>query len=636
MQRLLSLIIFLYASCICPSYATDSRSFYWDAVEVDAHLDADGRLHVNELQRMVLTGAWNGGERRFQVAADQTLAVKSLVRIDAEGREHPMIMGNVEQVDHYALNNDHVLRWRSRLPTDPAFDASLLTYRISYELTGVLRTEDDRYVLDHDFSFRDRTSEIRRYVLRFTLDPVWTAEEDIPATIEAQQLQPGDGFILLRSLRYTGANLPAAVRHGASAEIKSLLLQSMVGGSILLLAIFLWSEARSGRFRTNFPLAKIDRAWLEQHVFAYQPEVVGALWDGRLGAAEVAAVLARMSQEGKITSRVETVNIWIFKFHRLHLELKVPRNTLPDYEAALVDALFFDGDVTDTDKVRAYYKGRRFDPSDMIEDEVLNQAARVAGPPAREFRRLPYYLVLCGAALLMMPVHYLYGTYHELLFGAVVVIGILFALSWCFDAAARFRRANDFDIAAWIFLISAPLVFGVPVVWLIMYSPAPVHTYLLVEYVSLWLLVLAATFFAARTRMTRKQIEQRHSLRSARAWFKEELKKPHPALENKWYPHLLAFELGRNMDRWFSAFGSSSVSRISISNLGDADSSSSVSSGTWSGGGGSFSGAGASGTWALAASGIASAMSAPSSSSSGSSNSRSGSSRSGGGGGGAW
>lgn len=57
-----------------PNPALAQRELHWDSVEVDATLDATGTLHVAETQTMVFTGAWNGGERRFDVRPRQRLA----------------------------------------------------------------------------------------------------------------------------------------------------------------------------------------------------------------------------------------------------------------------------------------------------------------------------------------------------------------------------------------------------------------------------------------------------------------------------------------------------------------------------------------------------------------------------------
>ena len=62
------------------------RELHWDALDVEAHLDADGVLDVIERHTMVFTGDWNGGERVFNVRPRQKLEFLGLDRIDARNR----------------------------------------------------------------------------------------------------------------------------------------------------------------------------------------------------------------------------------------------------------------------------------------------------------------------------------------------------------------------------------------------------------------------------------------------------------------------------------------------------------------------------------------------------------------------
>ena len=82
-------ILLLISPWFGTAQADANRSLYWDTLDVVAHLDADGRLHVRELQRIVFDGNWNGGERRFYLGDDQELFLERIVRIDAQGEEHP-------------------------------------------------------------------------------------------------------------------------------------------------------------------------------------------------------------------------------------------------------------------------------------------------------------------------------------------------------------------------------------------------------------------------------------------------------------------------------------------------------------------------------------------------------------------
>jgi uncharacterized membrane protein YgcG len=161
-------------------------------------------------------------------------------------------------------------------------------------------------------------------------------------------------------------------------------------------------------------------------------------------------------------------------------------------------------------------------------------------------------------------------------------------------------------------------------------------------------IIHATVLRVASTIGDEKRIAFRKRLAAARRYLKKELAKEKPDLEDGWFPYLIAFGLGRNVDRWFRAYGSAAVagasgSGWSGSSVGSSGSWSSVGSSGWSGGGGAFGGAGATGSWIGAATGMAASVSAPSSSSGGSSggsssggSSSSSGGSSGGGGGGGW
>src|SRR5215813_10524424 len=71
--RRLALFVSLMLWCVAPGAQAAERELHWDALDVKAHLDADGVLDVIELHTMIFTGDWNGGERVFNVRARQKL-----------------------------------------------------------------------------------------------------------------------------------------------------------------------------------------------------------------------------------------------------------------------------------------------------------------------------------------------------------------------------------------------------------------------------------------------------------------------------------------------------------------------------------------------------------------------------------
>jgi uncharacterized membrane protein YgcG len=154
------------------------------------------------------------------------------------------------------------------------------------------------------------------------------------------------------------------------------------------------------------------------------------------------------------------------------------------------------------------------------------------------------------------------------------------------------------------------------------------------------LAAIRSVFNLAKSRDAGDRLENRRRLTAARDYFVRELRRPNPALDDAWFPYLVAFGLGANTDRWFRSFGGnsgvapSSRSTFASSSEPTLGSSSSSGSGWTGGGGGASGGAGASGAWAVAAAELADGVASPHSSGSGGGGGGGGSS--GGGGGGGW
>ena len=56
------------------------RELHWDALHVEAYLNANGVLEVIERHTMAFTGYWNGGERVFNIRPRQSLEFLSASR----------------------------------------------------------------------------------------------------------------------------------------------------------------------------------------------------------------------------------------------------------------------------------------------------------------------------------------------------------------------------------------------------------------------------------------------------------------------------------------------------------------------------------------------------------------------------
>lgn len=633
-------LAFLLLAAPTPLSAQD-RTLYWDDIAVTARLDARGTLHVRERQTFVFTGDWNGGERSFVRRLSHDLDLQRIARVGADGREVPLVEGDLDQLDHYDWEGN-TLRWRSRLPGDPPFRETPITYVLEYTWSGILARKGDLYLLDHDFALPDVQWPIRKFSLDFELDPAWMPLAPVPAHLEERDLAPGTHLVVRNELRYVGGAEAGGPDPGVT--LVPFTWRAALFGASLLAMLYLYfvfrdGEARRGRFEPLPVPREWDEAWLQENVLDLQPEVVGALWDQKIGPAEVAAVLARLVTEGKMASEVRP-GLRLFGIALtpgvLHLHLLVNRNEFKGYERRLVDKLFLLSDETDTDRVRKHYRSSGFNPVKEIEDGLKSRIRAHGDLDKRKpsYRRT-FYLSLAILALAVLDAVSHLGT-TLVLFGIVAFVSLWIAVAGISSAISWRQRTEGLNAALLGFVIPGLLLW----LWcaLAVFHPELVRyeTRLypgLFGAAALALLPLAvwnSMLNQARTRESDKTLHKRRLLGAGRRLLERELKSPNPRLRDEWLPYLLAFGLGPAVDRWFRAFGGAAAS-------GGAFTGSSLGSGgggqsTWSGGGGSFGGAGATGSWAVAATGLASGVSSPGSSGGGGG----GGGSSGGGGGGGW
>jgi uncharacterized membrane protein YgcG len=605
--------------------SADERTLYWRALDVSARLDTDARLHVRERHAMVFDGAWNGGERRFRVARGQALALVRLTRIDADGQAHALQSGDLSAVDQYQWIDGNTLRWRSRRPSDPLFRNTERLYEIEYVLSDILIPRGGLFVLDYDFAFPDRPGAFRRFTLELQIDPVWQPLAEVPAKLVRENLAPGQSVVVTVSLRYTGAVAPHSVAPAWRYFLVVVFAVFLLWNAIVLLA----NERRLGRFRSLPPPGAIDHAWLEQQLLRFPPEVVGAAWDKKTASAEVAAMLARMTLEGKLKSEIRREGIWIFKSDVLHLQLHADRNALPSQERRLIDALFFDGDTTDAYRLRQHYRKQGLDPADLIRAKLAARlsamgADALPGHAARVARTAS--LGLAAAALFGF--EFWQDSETAALSAILAIVALMLYVLVRFQAE-RYQldvihtRPRIVIASALWFLLAASLVI------VLVTDPLQLSLSVLAALTLLWAALFNSACNAMRSRDKLEFIQLRQDFAAARRYFQQQLKAQDPRLRDDWLPYLLAFGLGPDVDRWFRAYGRSEVAARS----GGSASGSAGSTGVWTGGaGGTFGGGGATGSWSIAVAGIATSVSAASSSSGGGG----GGGSSGGGGGGGW
>jgi len=635
-QPLIGLLL-LAPSASAPLSA--QRALHWREIAVEATLRNDGRLRVQERQTIVFTGDWNGGERRFNLRARQRLQFIRIRRMEtATGAVLPMLDGDLSRVDGYAFTDPATLRWRSRLPSDPPFSATEITYVLEYSLDNVLVRDGDGYLLDHDFAFPDRDGVIERFSARLTLDSAWQATAPLPERWQATNLPPGEGFVVRLPLRTDRADAPAGVTTGAPRPARYALAALFVGVVLVLGQRLARRERAQGRLDPPESAGDVDEQWLDEHVFAHLPEVVGAAWDNSTGAPEVAAVLARLESEGRLKSAVRRGG-GIFRSPEMHLELLVDRDRIHGHERRLIDALFEPGErTTSTSSVRERYKSSGFDPASKIKKGVSALVAAMA-PDRRGDKASPLpamLLFLGGAAFLGLAAATRPDDALVILGGGGIalawyIVTIGFAVTWR-------NRVHAVRETAFGFIVPIALL-TTAILWVLVTGRTLAGALTLTGLIVLALSLVTSVLNQARSREGIERIAVRRRLARAREYFASELGREQPRLKDEWFPYFIAFGLGRNMDKWFRAFGPESGVPLAhdAGTRSFSSGSSGKSGGGWSGfgGGGAFSGGGASASWTAAATSMAAGVSAPGSSSGGGGGGGGGGS-SGGGGGGGW
>jgi uncharacterized membrane protein YgcG len=635
----------LWLALLWLSSPLGARELHWRDFKVHALLDGQGLLHITETQTMVFTGDWNGGYRQFRLRGGQRVDLEGIRRLDeASGEAVPLVKGDVSEVDHYEWSDASTLRWRSRLPSDPEFDRTAITYVLEYTLANVLGRSGQAYVLDHDFAFPDRDGAIERFSLDLDLDPAWARPPGFSPHLERANIPPGRGVVVTAELRFAGSGpAPKARRTLTARDLRLALLGYGLLILLLLLRFRQW-ERSAGRYEALTPASEITPAWLKENLFVWKPEEAGAGWDDEIGAPEVAAVIARLVGEGKIESRLQDKDGASGPKDRiLHLVRKVPlTHFAPGYEKDLVEAIFVEGEEIDTEDLRRHYQATGFDPAKFLRQPLKEHTSSGTGAsrPAPAWERIPVWaLTLAGMTFAGLAFRDPATRGPAAVGLMATVIATVFGMLAAGVVGSSWKKHFGPGLDARLPLLLIPLpFFALPAAIFarVHYGGNPPVSFDPPEGLVLSLLcfALAATmgcFLSIRTADSPALLQRRRKLASSRGFFQEELSKPSPALVDAWYPYLVAFGLDKNVEAWFRSYGGTSTGSATFTGGGSG---SGVSSTSWSGGGGAFGGAGASAGWAAAAAGIAGGVAAPSSSGGGSGGGGGGSS--GGGGGGGW
>src|SRR5262249_2914593 len=247
-----------------------------------------------------------------------------------------------------------------------------------------------------------------------------------------------------------------------------------------------------------------------------------------------------------------------------------------------------------------------FDAVLVTKPQLDNQVKMVLPPGDKRVRHwASVVLYITGLVLLA------FSSYSEPILGSgavavamisLLLVAILQIPGWLF------RSRIDWGLKAAVFLLIPASVVSLGTAVFLWWYPGVGEVDLpwtmLGALTVLALEISNASINGMKSRQSSEAIAFRKRLARGRSFFLKELEKPRPNLRDGWYPWLLAFGLGKQVDVWSSRRTSTTTSASTSDHSTSSSSSSSSSTGTgWSGGGGLSGGAGASGAWAAAAAG---------------------------------
>lgn len=539
--------------------AAQQRSLHWRHVGVDARLDSAGALHVIETQEMIFTGAWNGGERRFNVRPGQSFLFEGMERLDpSTGAAYPMTEGDLRRVDEYRFAYPSAVRWRNRLATDPPFAESLFVYRLDFSYGGVLQPFEDEVRLRHEFAFGNRPGIIERLDIHLALDSAWEVPAGFTGEFTATGVGVDAGYVVTLPLRLRSGESVPGVFIGPRRVYRIALVVALFAGFVVLGGIWVVSDRESGRFGTGHAPRATDLAIVEAILHSLPAEAASLAFFGKVTPSAVSAMVARMEAERKLAHRVEASAPGGGTL--LFLKLLVPREGLPDDEFMLVDALFdADSSEANTMRIRVRHRQTGLNLPRVIAAGVRKRLDAVPGSgrasndvsSRAQVQALIGAMIVAGGARLLMP-------RDAAVFGIaglwILVTGVVaFVAAWM----TRRRVGSAFGVRLVVIAPLLAMMGGLAALLLQAPMTGPLRAGL-VTWIVLALLafaIAALVLSLATPRESSKRLELRRRLLTVRNWAATELTRPKPRVRDWWLPHLLGLGLAPKVDRWFRAFG---------------------------------------------------------------------------------
>ncbi len=543
----------------------------WNRLDVVSRLDNDGRLEVTETHELKVSGDATIINRPFNQAADQSVTVHGVFRLEWDGSRKPLKNAPVEGADCY-----QVYRWGLQFSLkgdhDPAFEGVVTRrYTIEYELNGALTPAwdmaagrlpldggtsprnplerakevlagwreawpgiDRHYRLDHDVIFPSRGSTEGLTELNYHLeyDTAWQLlDKDRDLGIAT----PDVDYRVQRILRYLPEGRPKAVDPNPAW----LRLTSMAAPLVLGLGFGLLFLAMD---RLLHPSPRVDRALFESRVASQPKELILDQLGEEASAPSFQTFLLRMAAQKKIAIAVES-QATDETDAKVRLRLTTARAKLSAFEREVVQEIFGDQDTLSTADIQDRFRGETFNPNRIVDAAFgkLRSRRTATGRPLLSALHLSFMavgVVLMGKSLVDQTM-----ADPAPLFAGLVPGNILVTM-WA--AGSKTRRPGLISISIGV------LALGLLGAALALSPNTPLS-----GAAALGLAFLSTGHCVGLIARMPKPGPADLELDAARRWALAELRKPRPDLRDDWVDALEGLGAGRALARWKARYGGS-------------------------------------------------------------------------------
>lgn len=559
----------------------------WGRIEVDAHLDNSGTLHVRERMFVTVDGEMPSLERKITTSTDQAFLLQRLVREDA-GQETVFVEG-WDKKNEYMWRGG-TLTWWIRDATDPKWEEQPLVYRFDYELRNALAPAWDipagpdsfqfstrfphfftrvgatlsawadarasfnrRYRLEHDVLFpwfSEREREELNYTLRY--DDAWRMvhpESDIGRGTR------GSDFRVTQLLDYLAPGWPPAIElWKPAARVGSIF-------AFLSLATLLWLVVAIRLIRSwGLTGQRVDRHWFAAQIGSQRPEMFACQLGTRGLSQFLSQMLGRLRANGVIAVHAEPAANED-SAPNVHLQLLGDVATLQLHERLMMAALFPRGAESGSKLLAEHYANPGFSPEEALEAAIEpdvdhpNEAEHAVPAPApppliwRIVRGLVPWLMLSAVPLLVLDSVYGQRPMELVLACFPFFAVVMLVASFLPQRSSRLEMLSSGGIGALVAFVPV-LIATVGVFGLHFYRNTPLTAYGSVAVALFALTVVAALLSCAQSGENRGLAQQKRIAALGERYARRELQKPHPGLDDTWIPHLSALGLEPMIASW--------------------------------------------------------------------------------------